>query len=138
MRSPFGRARRDRDALLLRFEHGEAIVVACSLRRTSARGWGPWTEAELHLSADPSIESWWHVEDPLAVGLAPGRGPVDVVLAVGAAVWVRPVRFKTEAFHGMDAEIVVIEGERSTVELALPVALVGPVTDRLVALLAVR
>jgi hypothetical protein len=56
------------------------------------------------------------------VGFAPGRGPVDVTLQAITSVWTRPVRFPTEAFWGMDAEIVVIEGERSTVELALPPA----------------
>lgn len=131
MRRWFGRAKRERAEQLLRLELGEPVVQAASMRRTSSRGWGPWTDVELHLGAGPDEGAWWHAEDPLAVGFAPARGPVDVAIAAVTSVWCRPVRFSTEAFFGMDAEIVVVEGERTTLEFALDPDLTGPVAARL-------
>ena len=46
-------------------------------------------------------------------------------------MWLRPVRFRTEAFWGMDAEIVVLTSERATTELALAPDVTAPVVERL-------
>lgn len=135
MRSPFGRRKRAAAELLRQLGEGEPVTLSGSLRRTSPRGWGPWTPAEIHLGADAAAGAMWHVDDPLAVGFAPGRGPVDVAFASVGAVWTRPVRFRTEAFWGLDAEIIVVEGERSTVELALDPAHTQLAVERLVRVL---
>ncbi len=131
----FGRARKARAALAAALETGTAVTLECSGRRTSPRGWGPWTPLVVHVGATAADGAWWHADDPLAMGFAPGRGPVDVAFSAVTAVWVRPVRFQAEAFHGMDGEIVVVEGERSTVELAVPAELVAPLAARLAVVL---
>lgn len=105
--------------------------MAAKLRRTSARGWGAWTDATLSFGPSPHGAVRWHVDDPIAVGLPATRGPVTMTLVDIDEVWSRAVRFRTEAFFGMDADIVVLASERATVELALPVDLTGPVVDRL-------
>jgi hypothetical protein len=128
---PFGRARRQREAWRRALLHGEATTVAAKLRRTSARGWGAWTDATLVFGANPRGAVRWHVDDPVAVGLPATRGPVTVTLVDIDEVWSRAVRFRTEAFHGMEADIVVLTSERGTLELALPVELTAPVVDRL-------
>lgn len=107
--------------------------MAAKLRRTSARGWGAWTDATLAFGPSPAGAVRWHVEDPIAVGLPATRGPVTVTLVDIDEVWSRAVRFRTEAFFGMEADIVVLTSERGTVELALPADLIGPVVDRLCA-----
>lgn len=101
------------------------------LRRTSARGWGPWTNVVLTVAALPDTAMGCRIEDPLAVGLPAAHGPVDEPLAHFDEVRLRSVRFRTEAFWGIDAEIVVLTVERSTTELALPLELTAPVFDRL-------
>lgn len=105
--------------------------MAARLRRTSARGWGAWTDATLAFGPSPDGPVRWHVDDPIAVGLPATRGPVTVTLVDVDEVRRRAVRFRTEAFFGMDADIVVLTSERGTVELALPADLVGPVEERL-------
>jgi hypothetical protein len=128
---PFGRARRQREARRRALLHGEAATVAAKLRRTSARGWGAWTDATLAFGPSPGGAVRWHVEDPIAVGLPATRGPVTVNLVDVDEVWSRAVRFRTEAFFGMEADIVVLSSERGTVELALDAELTGAVVDRL-------
>lgn len=105
--------------------------MAAKLRRTSARGWGAWTDSTLVFGPGPNGPVRWHVDDPIAVGLPATRGPVTTTLVDIDEVWARAVRFRTEAFFGMQADIVVLTSERGTVELALPVELTGPVVDRL-------
>lgn len=105
--------------------------MAAKLRRTSARGWGAWTDATLAFGPAPDGDVRWHVDDPIAVGLPATRGPVTVTLVEIDEVWRRAPRFRTEAFHGMEADIVVLTSERGTVELALAGELTGPVVERL-------
>ena len=100
------------------------------MRRTSARGWGPWTEVVLTLGAAPDGPVNWHADDPVAVGLPATRGPVDATFTAIDDVWLRPVRFRTEAFWGLHGEILVLAAERTTTELALPAALTGPFVER--------
>lgn len=112
---------------------GEAIEVPCLLRRTSARGWGPWTDAIVAVPDATGSDVSWHVEDPVAVGLPVLRGPVDEYFTEVEHVGLRPVRFKSEAFWGMEAHIVVLTAERVTTELALPVPVTEPMAQRLTA-----
>ncbi len=107
------------------------MALGCRLRRTSARGWGAWTDAVVTVGAGPEGRVAWHADDPIAVGLPSTRGPVDATFTEIDDVWARAVRFRTEAFWGMDAEIVVLTAERATTELALPPELSGPAIDRL-------
>lgn len=73
----------------------------------------------------------WHVEDPVAVGLPSKHGPVDADFVDIEEVDLRPVRFRSEAFWGLDGDIIVIRQERATTELALDTDLVGPLGGRL-------
>lgn len=127
----FGRGRRRRD-LRSAVVRGEHVEVDVRLRRTSARGWGPWTEAIVILGPLPDSPVSWHVDDPVAVGLPVTRGPVDADFTDIDRITLRPVRFRTEAFWGLEAEIIVLHAERTTTELALPPPLAEPVHDRLV------
>ena len=129
--NPFGRSRRRRDERRRALVRGEAISIDCRLRRTSARGWGPWTDAVLSLGALPDGVVRWHVDDPVAVGLPAIRGAIDAGFVDIDEVWQRPVRFQTEAFWGMEGEIVVLHAERTTTELACEPAFTHPVADRL-------
>ena len=127
----FGRGRRERDSLRRAVVRGEAVVLEVRLRRTSARGWGPWTPAELRLGALPDGLASWHAEDPVAVGLPTVHGAVDAAFGDVDDVWTRPVRFRTEAFWGGDSQIVVVPSERTTIELSVDPELTEPVVDRL-------
>ena len=110
---------------------GEAVEVPGLLRRTSARGWGPWTDAIIRVPEMGGTDVSWHVDDPVAVGLPVLRGPVDEYFGDVEHVWPRPVRFKSEAFWGMEAQIVVVTEERVTTELAFPVPVTEPLMQRL-------
>jgi hypothetical protein len=77
----------------------------------------------------------WQAEDPIAVGFAVTRGAIDLPFAEVTDVWLRSVRFQTEAFFGLDAEIVVVESDRGTIELALGRDDAAPVARRLAKLL---
>ncbi len=131
LRLPFGKGARARDERRRALLRGDDVELTARLRRTSARGWGPWTDVDLYLGPIPDGQAWWHAEDPVAVGLASTRGPVDVSFAEVNEIWRRPVRFQTEAFWGMEADIVVVIAERSTTELALSPDLSAGVEDRL-------
>ena len=95
------------------------MEVACKLRRTSARGWGPWTDGVVHLGPPPNGRAEWHVDDPVAVGFSSTAGPVDQRFDEVTDVYLRSVRFRTEAFWGMEADIVVVASDRGTIELAV-------------------
>lgn len=110
--------------------------MPCKLRRTSARGWGAWTDAELVFAAHPDVGVRWQAEDPIAVGCPITRGPVDMAFADVTEVYLRSVRFQTEAFFGRDAEIVVVASGRGTIELALRTEEALIVAQRLEAMLA--
>ncbi len=114
---------------------GGAVGVRCKLRRTSARGWGAWTDARVELGEAPDGEARWQVEDPIAVGFAITRGAIDLAFEEVTDVWLRAVRFQTEAFFGLDAEIVVVVSDRGTIELALGRDDTAPVAQRLAVLL---
>lgn len=111
------------------------MTLDARLRRTSARGWGPWTEATLELGPLPDGAAVWRADDPVAVGLPTTHGPVVAHLTDIDEVYLRSVRFRTEAFWGMEADIVVCAAEPFTTELAVPAELAVPLADRLQALL---
>lgn len=127
---PFGPGRRSRDARRGALLRGAEVVLEGRLRRTSARGWGPWTDVVLSLGSAPDGPVSWHADDPVAVGLPATRGPVDATFTDIDDVWPRPVRFRTEAFWGMDGEIVVVTAEGATTELALPGPVTAPFVER--------
>jgi hypothetical protein len=116
-----------RNALL----RGAPIQVPCTLRRTSARGWGPWTPGVIDVGGLPDGEVRWLVRDPISVGFPITRGEVDEPFTDTTEVWLRPVRFQTEAFHGKDAEIVVVVSDWATIEIAVPKDDSGPLAERL-------
>lgn len=139
MANLFGRNRRRTDERLRTLRAGGAVSLDCQLRRTSPRGWGPWTPGHLELGAVGGEAgagvAVWGVTDPLAVGLPALHGPVRASFAPGAQLWVRPVRFATETFWGRDSRIVVVEDDRHTAELAFEPVLVDEVARRLSLLL---
>jgi hypothetical protein len=102
-------------------EHGDPVGVPCRLRRTSARGWGPWTRAVLVLGAPGSGLARWTTDDAVAVGFASTNESVDLPFEEVSDVYLRSVRFRTEAFWGTDGDIVVAASERGTIEVAVPV-----------------
>jgi hypothetical protein len=126
-----GAAKRRREGERRALLRGEEVVLDGRLRQTSARGWGPWTDVVLTVPPLPDTGIGWYVEDPLAVGLPATHGPIVEPLGEVDEVWLRPVRFPTEAFWGLDAEIVVLGAGRSTTEVALPPEVTAPVFDRL-------
>lgn len=128
------RVRRDLRVRRLLLAAGETVDLPCRLRRTSARGWGPWTEATLHLARRGVGRAEWEVSDPLAVGLTPSRAAHPVAIVGAISVELRKVRFREEAFEGMRAEIVVVTAERHVTEFALPVEETDEVYRRLDAL----
>ncbi|MGI8756924.1 MAG: hypothetical protein ACR2MB_13920 [Acidimicrobiales bacterium] len=110
---------------------GEAARVPCRLRRTSARGWGLWSPATLVLGPLPDGEARWLCPDPVAVGFPATKGSIDLPFTEVSEIWLRPVRFQTEAFHGMEAEIVVVASPNSTIEVATATDVAALVADRL-------
>lgn len=113
------RGRRDDGALRAELSRGGPVRVPCRLRRTSARGWGPWTEAVLSLGAIPDGDARWSTDDAVAVGFASTNPGVDLPFEEVSDVYLRSVRFRTEAFWGMDNDIVVVVSERGTIEVAV-------------------
>jgi len=132
-RRPTSRHRREQDLLRGALLRGEHVEVDCRLRRTSPRGWGPWTDALLNVGPLPDGAVSWHVEDPISVGLPSKLGVVNADFVEIDAVDLRPVRFRSEAFWGLDGDIVVLRSERATTELALPEPLLQPLYTRLAA-----
>lgn len=135
LRDRFGGTRRDPDRLRRELSRGGPVVVGCRLRRTSARGWGPWTEAHLHLGALPAGGASWSTDDAIAVGFASTNQRVELPFADVTDVYLRPVRFKTETFWGRDGDIIVVPAERATIEVAVPPGDAEAVAARLVELL---
>lgn len=131
MKRPLLSGRNKREPIRRSLVRGEAVRVPCKLRRTSARGWGPWTDAHVDLPAVGGIGATWHADDPIAVGFPITRGPVDEAFTDITDVLLRTVRFQTEAFFGKDAEIVVLVADPSMIELAVPADESGPLAERL-------
>ncbi len=135
LRNRFGGVRRSDGDLRAALSRGGPVRVPCRLRRTSARGWGPWAEAFVVLGALPDGEVRWVTDDPIAVGFASTAGRIDLPFENVTDVYLRAVRFRTEAFWGMKADIVVVPSERSTIEFAVPPGDAEPVAARLAELL---
>ncbi len=138
MPRPFRGERAEREARRGALSRGDAVAVPCRLRRTSARGWGLWAPATLALGGLPDGEARWQCADPVAVGFAITRGEIDLPFTEVTDVWLRSVRFQTEAFYGRGAEIVVIASDRATIEVAVPAEEATMVADRLAELLVAR
>jgi hypothetical protein len=117
------RNRREAAARLSALEAGEAVELPCLLRRTTSRGWGEWTAGRLRLPGAGEVAAAAFVaDDPSEVALVTRKGEAPVVLDPPRDVTVRPVRYRAEAFHGADAEILVVTSPRRVVEVALPPA----------------
>jgi len=129
------RGRRDDGALRAELSRGGPVRVPCRLRRTSARGWGPWTEGVVVLGAVPDGEARWTTDDPVAVGFASTNTHVDLPFEEVSDVYLRSVRFRTEAFWGMENDIIVVASERGTVEVAVPPGDAEAVASRVAELL---
>ena len=108
--------------------------MPCHIRRTSSRGWGPWIAGSLALPATGAAT--FVAEDPLKRSLVSGRaggtGPVPVDGPGSLAT--RPVRFRGEAFYGIDGDVIVLTTERNVTELATEPAETELITTRLRAL----
>ncbi len=113
------RNRKNDGVLRAKLSQGGPVRVPCRLRRTSARGWGPWTEAALQLGAVPDGEARWLTDDAVAVGFSSTNPTVDLPFEEVSDVYLRTVRFRTEAFWGMENDIVVVASERGTIEVAV-------------------
>ena len=136
-KSPRFRGRRARRELAVRRSRlaaGEPVALPCKARRTTSRGWAGWVDGRLRLPGVGGGEASFVVDDPTEVALVTRQGQAPVTFEPPYEVAVRPVRYKTEAFHGADAEIIVVTSERRVVELALPGVDVEPVARRLVQL----
>lgn len=134
IRNPFRRRTGDGEVRAA-LSRGGLVRVTCQLRRTSARGWGPWTEGEVLLGPLPDGEARWRTDDPVAVGFASTNEGVDLPFEDVSDVYLRSVRFRTEAFWGMDNDIVVVASERGTIEVAVRPGDAEAVAGRLAELL---
>ena len=130
-RDRFGGVRRRDGDLRAELSRGGPVRAPCRLRRTSARGWGPWTEAALLLGALPDGEARWTTDDPVSVGFASTLQTVDRPFEEVSDVYLRSVRFRTEAFWGMANDIIVVASERGTIEVAVKPGDAEPVAARL-------
>ncbi len=126
-----GRNRRARDSTRLALLQGAGVSLDAHLRRTSSRGWGAWTPVRLAFEPLPDGAVRWRAEDPVAVGLPAAHGSVDATFGEVADLWTRGVRFRTEAFWGLEADIVVLGSERTTTELAVAPDLLPALLPRL-------
>jgi hypothetical protein len=139
-----GRGRRSERSRHELLAAGEAVDLPCRLRRTSARGWSPWIEGQLKLPASGATGevATFVADTPAQQALVTGRAGRTGPLALQAPMRVsrRPVRFKTEAFYGMDAPVLVLvgdpdrQGSAAHTEIALPGPEVDAVVDRLIAI----
>ncbi len=134
MKRRAGRSRRVVRIRRLLLAAGQEVEVPCRLRRTSARGWGPWTDGVLLLSARGVHKAEWRADDAMAVGLTPSRANEPFLVTDVVGIDVRRARFREEAFHGPDTEIVVVTAERSVTEFCVPPDEVDEVRERLGAL----
>jgi hypothetical protein len=71
------------------------------------------------------------------VGYASTSGPVDQEFTEVSDLVLRPVRFRTEAFWGMDNDIVVVASDRGNIELACPPGEAEALAARLLAMLEI-
>ena len=124
-------------ALRAKLSQGGPVRVPCRLRRTSARGWGPWTQGQISLGAIPDGAARWSTDDAVAVGFASTNPGVDLPFEEVSDVYLRSVRFRTEAFWGMENDIVVVASERGTIEVAVTPGDAEAVASRLAELLHV-
>jgi broad specificity phosphatase PhoE len=138
LRERLGRRGRGEGATAAELSRGGAVTVDCRLRRTSARGWGAWTPAQLHLGPVPDGDARWSTDDAVAVGFASTNERIDLPFEEVSDVYRRAVRFRTEAFWGMEADIVVVASDRGTIEVAVPPADAEAVAMRLTDLLLRR
>lgn len=134
MKRRAGRSRRVVRIRRLLLAAGQEVEVPCRLRRTSARGWGPWTGGVLLLSARGIHKAEWRADDAMAVGLTPSRANEPFLVTDVVGVDVRTARFREEAFHGPHTEIVVVTADRSVTEFCVPPDEVDEVRERLAAL----
>lgn len=135
----FGRARERSEARRRALLRGDGVILPCRLRRTTTRGWGPWTPAGLVLGPMPDGEARWRTDDPIAVGYPITRGAIDQAFVEVSDVYLRSIRFQTEAFYGKDGgDIIVVASDRGTVEVALPADLAEAAYERLDELLMAR
>lgn len=130
----WGRKKREQEERRERLLDGRAVGVACRLRRTTARGWGEWTVGHLALPAAGAHQAEFRADDPSAAGLVSRQAEAPVVLEGPLEVAVRTVRYKAEAFHGADAEIIIATAPRRVVEIALAPEDVEATASRLSAL----
>lgn len=128
------RARREAEARVAALRAGAAVVLPCRARRTTARGWGEWVDGRLRLPGPAGGTADFVADDPNDIALVTRRGEAPVTLEGPLEVSVRPVRYRAEAFHGPDAEIIVATSPLRVVELALPTDLVDLAAQRLAAL----
>ena len=131
MKGRHGRSRRDVRVRLLLLAAGQEVEVPCRLRRTSARGWGPWTDGVLLLAQRGDHRAEWRVTDGLAVGLTPSKAGQAFPVADVVNVAIRTARFREEAFHGPGTEILVVTADRSVTEFCVPAEEVAEVFHRL-------
>mgnify|MGYP006914497134 FL=1 len=87
------------------------------------------------LGAVPDGEARWTTDDPVAVGFASTNTHVDLPFEEVSDVYLRSVRFRTEAFWGMENDIIVVASERGTVEVAVPPGDAEAVASRVAELL---
>lgn len=113
------RARREIAARRTALTDGDEVELPAKARRTTSRGWGEWVDGRLRLPGPDGGEAAFVADDPSAVALVTKQGAAPVVLDPPLEVSVRPVRYRTEAFHGTDAEIIVVTTERRVVEVSL-------------------
>ena len=139
-----GRGRRAERSRHEQLAAGDAVELPTRLRRTSARGWSPWITGLLRLPAVGShgAHATFVADIPAQASLVSGRAGRTGPLVLRGPVQLsrRRVRFKTEAFHGLDALLIVLTGDpdlkeaTTATEIALPLDEVDPVIDRLIAL----
>jgi len=133
VRWPLLSSRRDRSDRQRRLDAGEPVDLAARIRRTTTRGWGPWTDGELLLAGRTGGKSRWRVADPTAIGLTADQASDAREFDDIERVTLRDVRFREEAFYGQGGSIIVVSAGRSTMEIALPPAQTGEVLVRLAA-----
>jgi hypothetical protein len=133
VRWPVLSSRRERHDRQRRLDAGEPVELAARIRRTTTRGWGPWTDGALLLAARTGGKSRWRVADPTAIGLAADQTSDGWEFDDVERVTLRDVRFREEAFYGQGGSIIVVSTDRSTMEIALPSAETGEALVRLAA-----